>query len=115
MHELGIVFHIIKQVEEIALSHQVREVKKVTLEIGEVSGVVPSYLEDCWKWACRNRSEHMKACELEIVTLSASSYCEDCKEFYETVKHGRTCPYCGGGNTYLVTGNETNIRDIQVI
>ena len=49
MHELGIVFHIIRQVEEIAVSNKVNEVKKVTLEIGEVSGVVPSYLEDCWK------------------------------------------------------------------
>ena len=58
MHELGIVFHIIRQVEEIAVSNQVNEVKKVTLEIGEVSGVVPSYLEDCWKWACLKKSEH---------------------------------------------------------
>ncbi len=115
MHELGIVFHIIRQVEEIAAANKVKEVKKVTLEIGEVSGVVPSYLEDCWKWACANRSEYMKSCALEIVTLKASSYCEDCREFYDTVAHGRTCPRCGGGHTYLVTGNETNIRDIQVI
>ena len=115
MHELGIVFHIIRQVEEIAVSNQVNEVKKVTLEIGEVSGVVPSYLEDCWKWACLKKSEHMKACELEIITLKATSYCEDCREFYNTVTHGRTCPHCGSARTYLVTGNETNIRDIQVV
>ena len=114
MHELGIVFHIIKKVEEIASANQVNEVKKVTLEIGEVSGVVPSYLEDCWKWACLKRSEHMKSCELEIITLKATSYCEDCRELYDT-SAGRTCPHCGSERTYLVTGNETSIRDIQVI
>ena len=115
MHELGIVFHIIRQVEEIAVSNKVNEVKKVTLEIGEVSGVVPSYLEDCWKWACLHKSEHMKDCELEIITLQATSYCEDCQEFYDTVTNGKICPHCGSKRTYLVTGNETNIRDIRVV
>lgn len=49
MHELGIVFHIAKRVEEIAEQHQVQQVNSVTVEIGEVSTVIPEYLEDCWK------------------------------------------------------------------
>ncbi len=51
MHELGIVFHVIKSVEQIAKENQVSLVSAVTLEIGEVSGIVPSYLTDCWRWA----------------------------------------------------------------
>ena len=46
MHELGIVFHIAKKVESIAVENHVNHVAKVVLEIGEVSTVVPSYLED---------------------------------------------------------------------
>ena len=55
MHELGIVFHIAKKVESIAVENHVSHVAKVVLEIGEVSTVVPSYLEDCWKWKCTPR------------------------------------------------------------
>ena len=53
MHELGIAFHVISEVDKIAEQNNVKEVKSVTLEIGEVSSVVPKYLEDVWNWADR--------------------------------------------------------------
>ena len=40
MHELGIVFHIIRSVEEVGRANQVRHISAVALELGEVSGVV---------------------------------------------------------------------------
>ena len=30
-----------------------------------------------------------------------------------TVRYGRICPYCGSGNTFLVTGNEYNSKEIE--
>ena len=36
MHELGVVFHIIKKVDKIASENKVEHVNSVTLEIGEV-------------------------------------------------------------------------------
>ena len=51
MHELGIVFHVIDMVEKAAAENQAAAVASVTLELGEVSGVVPDYLTDCWRWA----------------------------------------------------------------
>ena len=50
MHELGVVFHVIESVENIGKENQLTKVASVTLEVGEVSGVVPSYLTDCWKF-----------------------------------------------------------------
>lgn len=44
MHELGIVVHVMRMVEEVAEENQLTEIKSVTCEIGEVSGVVPEYL-----------------------------------------------------------------------
>ena len=114
MHELGIAFHIVSEIEKIAEANKVKQVKSVTLEIGEVSTVVPQYLQDVWKWACENKSTHMKGCELKIVIVQAVSFCEGCKKTYST-KEGRTCPHCGSTNTYLVQGNETRIKDIEVV
>ena len=37
MHELGVVFHCIKQVNEIAEENNVKRVNSVTVEIGEVT------------------------------------------------------------------------------
>ena len=44
MHELGIVFHIIRTVEDVARQNDVTRIRRVTLQLGEVSGVVESYL-----------------------------------------------------------------------
>lgn len=114
MHELGIVFQIIKEVEEVANKNNVKAVKKVILEIGEVSTIVPKYLEDVWPWACKHNSTFMKDCALEIILLKAISYCNDCEELYDTLPSGKKCPRCNKDNTYLVSGNEANIKNIEV-
>ena len=113
MHELGVVFHVIKTVNRIAAENGVAHVCAVTIELGEVSAVVPAYLKDCWKWKC-SKSELMDGCELEIETIPAITFCEDCEETYPTVQHGKICPYCGSEHTYLVQGNEHQIKEIEV-
>ena len=40
MHELGIVLHVIDQVEELAKENNVSKVTRLTLEVGEVSSIV---------------------------------------------------------------------------
>ena len=47
MHELGVVFHIIDDLKEVAVSNEITEITKVVLELGEVSTVIDSYLTDC--------------------------------------------------------------------
>ena len=113
MHELGIVFHIIRSVEEVARANNVRHVNAVTLELGEVSGVLEDYLQDCWNWAA-SKLEMLQGARLQVEIIPAKTLCEDCGLVYPTVAHGRTCPGCGSGHTHLLQGNETMIRDITV-
>ena len=49
-------------------------------------------------------------CACGKVTL----HCDGCGKDYETVPHGRTCPHCGSGETWLLRGNEFNIKEIAV-
>ena len=93
MHELGIVFHIIRTVEDVARQNDVTRIQRVTLQLGEVSGVVESYLQDCWKWAAA-KSELLPGAVLTVETIPAVTVCEDCGQQYPTVQFGRTCPHC---------------------
>ena len=113
MHELGIVFHVIKSVEEVGRQNCLTRVSAVTLEIGEVSGVVPSYLTDCWDWAVK-KSDLLRGAELRTDMLPAVTHCDGCGKDYPTVAHGKTCPHCGSGETWLLTGSELNIKEIEV-
>lgn len=114
MHELGIVVHVIEQVEQVAKQNNVQKVTKLTLEVGEVSSVVPSLFTDCFEWS-KKKSEYLKDCELELVILEGISYCEDCEQTYKTTEYAKQCPHCGSHNTYLVTGNEITIKDLEVL
>ena len=111
MHELGVVFRIIDDLTELGKENELEKIHSVTIQLGEVSGVVPSLLTDAWKWAV-DRTDLLKGSELVIETLPAVTFCEDCKEEYETVKYGRICPKCGSDKTYLLKGNEFLIKEI---
>lgn len=113
MHELGVVFHVIKKVEEVAKENDITEIKSVTLEIGEVSTVIEDYLRKCWKWSVEKKSEILKNAELIVETIPAVTFCVNCEKTYGTVEHGKTCPHCGSPNTYLLAGNEFNIKEIE--
>lgn len=113
MHELGVVFHVIKTVEEVAEENQLTEIEAVTLQLGEVSGVVESYLQNCWKWAVEKKSEILKDSALVVETIPAITLCEDCGKTYGTVEYGKICPYCGSQRTYLQQGNEFLIKEIS--
>lgn len=114
MHELGIVFHIIDQVKKVAYANNVKHVNKVTLEVGEVSTLIPSYLIDCWNWAVK-KEEIMAGCVLDVVVIEAKTYCTNCRKTYKTVEFGKICPYCKSEETYLIQGNEKNIKEIEVV
>ena len=72
MHELGVVFHIMDSLEKVAAENEVTNVSKVVLELGEVSTVIESYLQNCWKWAVKKRDLFADA-ELIVETLTAKA------------------------------------------
>lgn len=113
MHELGVVFYVVRDVKEVAEKNDVKRVDTVTLEIGEVSGVVHELLIDCWNWA-KKKEPIMAEAELIIETIPAVTHCDDCGQDYETVRYAKVCPHCGSEHTWLVQGNEFNIKEIQV-
>lgn len=112
MHELGIVFHIISQVEDVCRENDLHAVASVTLEIGEVSTVIASYLTDCWNWAA-GKTELLKGAALRVESVPAVTMCDDCGHTYGTVEFGRTCPRCTSERTHLVSGNEVLIKEIE--
>ena len=114
MHELGIVFHVIKTVERVGAENDLTRVAGVTLELGEVCGAIPKELVSCWDWAVK-RTELMPDAKLRIETIPAVTHCGSCGQDYATVPQGRTCPHCGSGDTWLIRGDEINIKEIEAI
>ena len=111
MHELSIVTYVIEQVEQIAKENNLTDIDSVTLEFGEVSGIVPEYLVDCWNWYAKN-TPLIEKTKFLYETIPAVTWCNACKSTYPTIQYGKTCPHCGSGETWLQQGNEMNIKQI---
>ena len=114
MHELGVVFHTLDTVKRIADENNVKRVASITVEIGEVSTVIPELFEDCWNWAVKKETV-FKDAGVKIERIPAITYCEDCKKEYGTLEYGKVCPYCSSEHTYLLRGNEIIIKEIEAI
>ena len=50
MHEMGIVTHVAKTLDEMAPQYGITKYGSVTLQVGEVSGIVTDLFTDCWNY-----------------------------------------------------------------
>ena len=111
MHEMGIVLQLAKTLDETAEEEGLKKIGSVTLQVGEVSGVMTDLFTDAWDYF-KVRHPVLKDSTLILETLPAVTWCNACQKTYETVKYGRECPYCHSGETWLLSGNEVVIKEI---
>ena len=111
MHEMGIILHLARTLDETAVEEKLSRIESVTLQIGEVSGIMTDLFTDCWNYF-RQRHPLLEDCELVLETVPAVTWCDHCKRTYETVKYGRKCPWCHSEETWLLHGNECIIKEI---
>ncbi|MDD3477334.1 MAG: hydrogenase maturation nickel metallochaperone HypA [Candidatus Izemoplasmatales bacterium] len=110
MHELGIMIHIVDQIEEIAKTQHLQHIDTLVLEVGELSGIVPHYLENVYPMAVENSIlQHSK---LQIHVIPGKVLCRDCHHVFHLVTPQQACPKCQGNNHKLISGQEFNIKEI---
>ena len=112
MHEMGIILNLAKTLDKTAEEYHIARIGSVTLQIGEVSGIVTDYFVDCWDYF-KVRHPVLKESQLLLETIPAKTWCNSCRSVYETVKYGRECPYCHSSETWLLQGNECVIKQIE--
>nr|HUM55711.1 hydrogenase maturation nickel metallochaperone HypA [Bacillota bacterium] len=76
MHELSVMMEVVKTVEEEAGKNNVTIIKTLTLQVGEISSVVPEYIKDCYKAAFKDTMLEDAVLEIEIIPAEAK--CAEC-------------------------------------
>ena len=112
MHEMGIVTHLAKTLDALSKEQNITRIGSVTLQVGEVSGIMTEYFTDCWEYF-RGRYPALKDAGLKLEMIPAITWCNHCKRTYPTVQYGKECPYCHSGETWLLRGNECIIKEIE--
>ncbi|MCH4191745.1 MAG: hydrogenase maturation nickel metallochaperone HypA [Butyrivibrio sp.] len=110
MHELGILNSMIHTIQNVVNEQGITEVDKLVIEIGELSGIVPHYIEECWP-AARYKT-FMENTELELIVIPGMVKCRDCGEVFNAVSADLSCPKCGSRNMEILEGNDMIIKEI---
>lgn len=108
MHELSIACNI---VELVAQASGGRKVRRVTLEIGKLSGVAPDALAFCFPEVARGTDAEDAI--LEIREIEGVARCAACGEEFSTPTLLAVCS-CGSVRHERTRGDELNIKSIEV-
>lgn len=110
MHEIGIVSAMLKTLRGIMKEENLTHIEKIVLEVGELSGVVPRYMEECFPAAVyKTEFEDMK---LEMEVVPGIVRCKDCSTNFNAYECNLMCPKCSGQNLEALTGREFMIKEI---
>ena len=112
MHELGIVMEIVRVVDELAKEQGITSVETIVLQIGELSPVVPMYIEECFPAAVDGT--FMEKTKLEIEIMPGNGICKDCSTVFNVLKAKGTCTKCGSKSFDILSGRDFNIKEIRV-
>lgn len=108
MHELGITQNIIAIVSENA---QNKKVQRVLLEIGQLSAIMPDAIQFCFDICAQDTI--VEGAVLEIVEIPGMAKCRQCGHQFYVDKPFGICE-CGSVELDLITGQELNIKEIEV-
>lgn len=113
MHEIGIVRSMCKTVLDYAKENNVEKISEIVCEIGELSLVIPEYVEELYPVVVAKIPE-LKETKLVINIIPGLAECEECDEIFNVVEHEGYCPNCGSFEKLVLSGKDFNIKEIHV-
>lgn len=110
MHELSLCTEMVRTLENLMDEEGLHKIQKIKLQVGEVTGVLPRFMQDCWGPA--SEGTRLEGAKLEIEYLPSSARCPKCGEVFHP-EHGQTtCPKCGCKDCPIEKGFEFEITEI---
>ena len=111
MHEVSIIENVLKIVTQSAIENKFTRVNKVSLKIGQLSGVMPESLNFAFKSCIMDTM--LEGSTLEIEKVSAIAKCFDCIQEFPIDHFNKLCPSCNKFCSNIVSGYELYINTIE--
>jgi hydrogenase nickel incorporation protein HypA/HybF len=109
MHELGITQEIVALVSE---RTQGARVRRVVLEVGKLTAVLPDAVRFCFDLCCQGTG--LEGAELEIREIPGRARCRACAAEVVLERPFGQC-VCGGTDLEWLSGEELTIKEVEVV
>lgn len=112
VHELSIVQSLVALCEKNAAAGGAKEVVRIEVRIGRLSGIEPHYLQSAFEvykagTICENA-------ELEIAVQSVVIECKSCGFGGELGENDFTCPACGSQELSVTGGEDMHLMHLEM-
>jgi len=112
MHEMDIAQSILDITLANAAKHQAKQVTKIQLLVGKLTGIEPEALEFCFGVLA---AESIAAqAILEIVLVPLVVLCRDCGRKFTVERYRFLCENCGSANLEMLSGRELRVEHLEV-
>ncbi|MEN8177266.1 MAG: hydrogenase maturation nickel metallochaperone HypA [Pseudomonadota bacterium] len=112
MHELSVCQALLKQIEEIAVRENAREITRIFVRVGPLSGVVPDLLKQAFTIA---RAGSIAAgAELITEDQPIRVRCQQCGAETTASPNKLICASCGDYRTQLLSGDELLLASVEL-
>lgn len=112
MHEIGLLRQMVRTVTAFAAENDVHSIAEVVVDCGELSLVIPEYLEELYPVAARGSL--LEDAKLTIHLVPGLAECDDCDEIFNVVEYKGFCPNCGSFEKTVLSGRDFSVREIVV-
>lgn len=109
MHEMGIMLQVTELVSE---KTQGQAVRRLVLEIGKLTAVLPDSLQFCFEICARGTV--LEGATLEILEIPGLARCQECGSELE-LNQPFGCCECGCSRLDWLSGEELKIRELELV
>lgn len=112
MHEIGIVRSMCRTVLDYMEENNVAAISEIVCEVGELSLVIPQYVEELFPPVAKGTP--LEGAKLILETVPGMAECDDCDEIFNVIEHEGYCPNCGSFEKTVLTGKDFTIKEIHI-
>ncbi len=112
MHEMSIAESIIDIIRETLNDDDHRKLLSVTVEIGELTAVIPESLHFCFQALVEETP--YKGAELIIKNIPLKGKCVKCESEFSIKNYAFICPSCGSSEVQVMGGQELKVTELEV-
>ena len=111
MHELSLAQGILQVALKAAKQGGAERIVKVYVKTGAFSGVVPSYLDECF--TLMSKGTPAEGATLEVEEVPVVVWCIDCGQESQIDRADACCPHCGSSQIRMIHGRECFVDRIE--
>lgn len=112
MHEMSLAQSIVELVCEAVPPAQRSAVRRVTVDVGRMAGVVGESLDFCFEVLVASTA--ICQAHLQRSTVPLVVACATCGVTSESDLDTFACPHCGSVDTRVISGMELRVRQIEL-